>query len=712
MGKATKATKKFISSGKLKKTIQDRKKHRDIKKKIGSRRGAKGKPSAGGGEPEDDGGEEEDGDDEEEEEAPNMKGMTVDDFLGGGFMGEDDDEDMDDAAGSDGEDDDEEDFDDNASFASVDALDGEGKEHLIELSKLAEKDPEFYKYLQENDRELLDFNPDALENDADEDEDAMDEDDAEAVKVPALTKDILKRWQKAILEQRSLRALRKLHIAFRSAAHLNEEDQVVAWTIDSASVYNKLVTTTLRYTPVVLAHHVPYKTLANGKYKPPTQTPKFKTLQKLILSYFHNAIHLMDQLTDNELLALALSETAKVVPYVISSRKAVKLYLKKCLSIWSSGADSVRIAAFLAIRHLASGTDSAVLDSIMKGTYMSLVKSCKSTNPYTLPSITLMKNSASELFCLDHAIAYQHAFGYIRQLAIHLRNSMKVKTKEAYKQVYNWQYVHSIDFWSLVLAKACDKDAEKASGKESELKALIYPLVQVSVGAIRLMPNSRCFPFHLHILRALLHLTKHTHTYIPLSPHLVPILTASLALAHSRSPSAGNGKTLRPLPLDLQIRAPQQYARTRIYAAGVLAEATLLLGEWLAEPAVHASAAFPELTVPVVVLLRKGLKTAANGGSTTGGKKPSKGASMQEVGAVKVLLERVEEGAKWVEQRRRAAAFAPADTAEIARWEETVAGKLDESPLVKYVKVQRKAREKQRKLVEKARKGEDEILEE
>jgi len=31
------------------------------------------------------------------------------------------------------------------------------------------------------------------------------------------------------------------------------------------SVYNKLVVTTLRYTPVVLEHHVPYKTLPNGK---------------------------------------------------------------------------------------------------------------------------------------------------------------------------------------------------------------------------------------------------------------------------------------------------------------------------------------------------------------------------------------------------------------------------------------------------------------
>jgi hypothetical protein len=40
-----------------------------------------------------------------------------------------------------------------------------------------------------------------------------------------------------------------------------------------------------------------------------------------------------------------------------------------------------------------------------------------------------MKNSASEIFCIDHSTTYQHAFGYIRQLAIQLRNSMKIRSK-------------------------------------------------------------------------------------------------------------------------------------------------------------------------------------------------------------------------------------------------------------------------------------------
>jgi nucleolar complex protein 2 len=52
--------------------------------------------------------------------------------------------------------------------------------------------------------------------------------------------------------------------------------------------------------------------------------------------------------------------------------------------------------------------------------------------------------------------------------------------------VYNWQYAHCVDFWCTVLARACDSQAlMERGGVESELKPLVYPLVQVSLGAIK-----------------------------------------------------------------------------------------------------------------------------------------------------------------------------------------------------------------------------------
>lgn len=46
----------------------------------------------------------------------------------------------------------------------------------------------------------------------------------------------------------------------------------------------------------------------------------------------------------------------------------------------------------------------------------------------------------------------------------------------------------------MVLAKSCDATVEDETGQESELKPLIYPLIQIAIGAIK------------HVLLANLHL--------------------------------------------------------------------------------------------------------------------------------------------------------------------------------------------------------------
>jgi len=184
------------------------------------------------------------------------------------------------------------------------------------------------------------------------------------------------------------------------------------------------------------------------------------------------------------------------------------------LDFWSStGADTIRIAAFLAIRKMALAADDGIFELILKNTYQVLVVASKKTNVFTLPSVNLMKNSASELFFLRPKTSYQPVFTYVRQLAILLRTSTKSQTKDAYQAVYNWQMVHAIDFWSLVLATACAREKVAVTQQESPLQPLIYPLVQISLGMLRLFPTSRFYPLHFHLIRSDAYHVSHVNLY-------------------------------------------------------------------------------------------------------------------------------------------------------------------------------------------------------
>jgi len=134
--------------------------------------------------------------------------------------------------------------------------------------------------------------------------------------------------------------------------------------------------------------------------------------------------------------------------------------------------------------------------------------------------------------------------------------------------------------------------------------------------------------------------------------------------------------------------------KTRIYYQGIIEETAYLLTEWLSTSVVHGSVGFPEITVPIVVTLRRCLKSAKSN--------PAASSISKEQGIVKTLLERIEESAKWVEAQRKGS-ISPGAMAAVSDWEQKLRSQLKHAPLSKYLKVQLKAREKRRKLLEKVR---------
>ncbi|KAI5291118.1 Nucleolar Complex 2 protein [Ascosphaera acerosa] len=599
--------------------------------------------------------------------------------------------------------------------------DAEG--HVQQLEALKEKDPEFYKYLKENDSELLDFGEhgdlaeldDLSETDteipgappkkkskkaeAEEEEEEESDDEMPDSHQTVLTMEMVAKWNELMKTQHSLRATRQAVLAFRTAAYMSEaeeDERPSKYTISDSNVYHQVLVTALELVPAVLAHHLPTKTSAAGKVHLPVESKKFKTLTPLIKSHASSVVQLLTGLTDAAATKLTLTSIEPLLPYVLPFRKLARHILKTVVGVWAdvAAAEATRITAFLVLRRTMVVGDAAICTAVVKATYEGIVKGSRNTTPYTLAGINLMKNSAAELWGVNQDVAYTAGFNAIRQLALHLRASITQPTKDSYKKVYNWQYVHSLDFWSRVLAMHCDALREATAGRPAALRPLIYPVVQLTLGAMRLIPTAQYLPLRFHLVRALLRLSRTTGTFIPLAAPLLEVF----ALAEMRK--VPRQSTARPFDFATNIRAPKSYLRTRVYQDGVAEEALELLAEY------HLlwtkSVAFPELALPAVVALKRWLKAAS---SRAAGNKNSKVNT-----AVLVLVQKLEMNAKWIEQRRQKVSFAPRDRSEVEAFLKDV--EWESTPLGAYVKTLRRQKEEKEKIIAASREERDRSREE
>ncbi|KAH7057839.1 Noc2p family-domain-containing protein [Linnemannia elongata] len=725
MAKAKKATIKYQKNH-LKGAIEQRRKKQKATqiykkrnpKKFGRGANAGGSGSGNGGEE----GEEGEGAEEEEEEKQDSgdeksKDMGVDEFFNNDLDSDDEEEpesDNEDFAGIDTivEEDDGSDMDTPtpkkqtpAQKKKQDAKEEAAKK--IQLDALKEKDPEFYKYLQENDSELLEFDGEMedLESEEEDDEDMEDDEEMEVDDdeeeeeeeqpkkkkgkkaameeeemmdgIPLVTKDMVAAWQSALVEKHSLRALRRLLLAFRAGAHLHdaEDDRTYAYKINSPIVFNKLVVTCLKHVIPTLDHHLPVQTTSGGKPKPVNSGSKYATLQPLVKSFLQNTLFLLKELTDQEMIYFVIRESEKAIRYLVGFPKIAKDLLKHLLFLWSTATDRVRIISFLTIRTICLQLGPTYLDLSLKGVYLTFVRYAKTTTMHTLPNLHLMQNCVAQLYGMDFDRSYQHGFVYVRQLAIHLRNAVLVKTKESFKAVYNWQYLHCLGLWAQVIST----HALSSAGQPTALHALIYPLVQVSLGALRLIPTSTYYPLRFQIIRNLIQLIENTGTFIPLAPFLFEVLEGG----EMKRP--GRKGTLKPLEWDLGFKCSKDYKGSRVYQDGTGEQVYELMTEYYA--LFSTSISFPELAIPAIVQLKRFIK---------------KSSLVKLTKQFAGLVEKLEQNSRFVEGERNKADFSPSDAAGVSgflRHQDK-----EKTPLGAYWKGVKRSVMAKRKMIEEARK--------
>ena len=497
-----------------------------------------------------------------------------------------------------------------------------------------------------------DDDDEAMEGTGDDDDD--DDDDQPKSNDVLVDAKALKAMEYGAFESHGLKPLRKLIQAYVSACHMADaQDQdedgsgrlrinnSKKYLIESSTVFDKLMVTCLSKVHEELHYHLLGKGASieggddsdmdeeekdnvvalstdeidvNAPANPRklVNSHRWTALKMSIQSFIKATLHLMAEAKEAKLLSFIIKSLANYVPYLSAFPRLGKALLKALTSKWASTSDpseqyqTVRLNAFLRIRQLALTQPFPFIELCLKSTYLSYAKASKFANASTvsslLPQLTFMGNCVVELYSLDYASSYQHAFVYIRQLALHLRSALQKKTPDTFRIVYCWQYMHCLKLWTAVLAASSGKNGD-GDDEGALMRSLIYPLVEIVFGVARLIPSTRHLPLRLHCVRYLQQLAAASETFIPTTSILLEVFDLKeVSMAPKRvKKKSGDVRGVR-LPVILKL--PKEDAlRTAEQLDACLGETFLLLNREV--DLYKYSAGIPEFSVRICQTLRK-----------------------------------------------------------------------------------------------------------
>lgn len=545
------------------------------------------------------------------------------------------------------------------------------------LKNLDKTDPELFKFLEKNDKELLSFTMGKHDDEEKvKDKNEESEDDGEVhVPIPmdelevasdesdyepdddepksshgkrSITLKMLREWQSNLqAEEVPPETIRNVIKAFNSAliSISGEDGKLIGeFKVEGAAIFNGIIQLCVLHLEKAIKCCLKISNKSN--FREIQKCKRFSKLKNTLRSYLTDLTKLLENVTSNNILLVILKHMHQISTIFSAFSSITKPVLKRLIHLWATSEESVRIIAFLCILKITRNQPEN-LSQVLRTMYLEYVKNSKFVSPNTLPQINFMRRSLAELFLLDLNVSYNHAFLFIRQLAIHLRNAMILQKKEHFQQVYNWQYVNSLKLWGDVLAKSgtSASKSSKSDGK-SKMHALIYPLVSIVSGVIKLKSSAQYFPLRFHCVNVLISITKDTNIYIPVLPYIIEVLSSNTFNQQHKK------LAMKPLSFVCILRIQKGQLDENSFRDETIEQVYGTTLQYLISEC--TSIAFPDLVVPFLMSVNAFVKKTKN---------PKYAQKMKK------LVDKVTEQSNFIDTERNKIAFSLNDTNFIRSWE-------------------------------------------
>ncbi|KUF97456.1 Zinc finger CCCH domain-containing protein 17 [Phytophthora nicotianae] len=489
------------------------------------------------------------------------------------------------------------------------------------------------------------------DDEAEETEDAEQEQEQEEQSVgrTVVTMAILQKAEKECFEAKSVSGLRRLMKIFSDACRSSDaadssKEGEITFDVQSSAVYNRLMVNVFRKTHETLTALVALESSSEEDSKLKIDDKKWKKHSLVIRRFFSCACYLLEQTTGQDIQTFVLRELAHYIPFVVPCPKTSRRMLKALLKLWAKSLNAnVCMLAFVRIRDMALAVPFPFLELCLKGIYVTYMRNTKFTNEVTLPHHILMGNCVVELFGLDLSSSYQHAFVYIRELAIAVRKTITSPGPDSFKAVLNWQFFNQLRVWTAVVC---------AYPAENQLRALVYPLSQLLLAVVRLSSTLRFAPLRFHCVKLLQQLALATNSFIPTSPALLEVLQLEPFKSSYRSSGAKKAAKGSNPTTEVDLELSVKLAKTALDAKRVHDQIIVRLFELLQRECdvYKFNVAFPEFAVPLQLTLNKFVHACA----VPKWKAQARG-----------LSDSIKKRADWIRSKRSGLDLCPKDTAQL-----------------------------------------------